>query len=309
MGPENIGRRTFLKQAGMTPFAFEHLLRNGIESEEDIGIIERGKWDDSWEKLSAQYTKELGASFSFDIKGKEQTRRASSLSYIDFEQNKNLTKEDILEILKNVYQRIVVHHTELKAEGESLDQVKLIRDSQIIGRKFNDIAYNFIITTDGAIYTGRPLTHMGLHAGYTKESKDYEEKYLKGGVESIFNTEGEEKAKLIVHFEKMNRMDPDFGSIGIALCGDFRGDGKPTSAQVIALSKLLNDIKKHFLIPTANIIGHNEVKEKVVEASGLTLASPKKVCPGAGLDLKGVNAFLEPDEQGAEGKSLLMGWK
>jgi hypothetical protein len=310
MGPEKIGRREFIKEvlavAATVPSILKDMLKNGIENSEDIGIVERKDWDEVWDDLSSQYSKELGAEFSFTLGGKKRTRLASSLSYIDFETNTNLDKAGIVEILKGIYQRIVVHHTEVKAEGEPLDQVKLIRDSQIISRKFNDIAYNFIIATDGTIYAGRPLTHMGLHAGYTNESKDYEEKHLENGVAIIFKEQGEEKTKLIEHFKKANMMDPDYGSVGIALCGDFDGSGKPTEAQVIALSKLLNDIKKHLDIPTKNIIGHNEVGEKVIRASGLTQKSPKKTCPGKGLDLEGVNKFLEEDTSKSEYKSLLL---
>ena len=150
------------------------------------------------------------------------------------------------------------------------------------------------------------MTHMGLHAGYTKESKDIQREYFEHDFSALLKAEGAEKEELMKQFVQMNKMDPDYGSIGVALCGNFNKSGVPTDMQKKSLEKVLNFLKQMFDIPTRNIIGHNEVKEKVVEASCLTLESPKKSCPGKGLGFEGVIKNLDEDTEGASDKSIAL---
>ncbi|MEO1459167.1 MAG: peptidoglycan recognition family protein [Pseudomonadota bacterium] len=81
--------------------------------------------------------------------------------------------------------RIVVHHT-------NNDKTVLENEEKQKGRGYAALGYHFFIAKDGKIYEGRPLEVMGSHAGSGK-------------------TPGPTN-------------DPDWGSIGIVLQGDYHHD-------------------------------------------------------------------------------------
>jgi len=62
--------------------------------------------------------------------------------------------------------------------------------------------------------------------------------------------------------DKMNEQ-----SISICLVGDFEKD-KPTHAQIVSLIELLKKLQKDYQIPSANIIGHNDVDKDKTDCPG-----------------------------------------
>ena len=106
-------------------------------------------------------------------------------------------------------------------------------------------------------------------------------------------------------------MDPDYGTLGIALCGDFDTGNQPSRQQQESLIKLLNWVKCEYDIPTNNIIYHREVKSKVIEASGLTFVGTNgatdTVCPGRSFpDISNFKNKLNRDTQNAQSKTILL---
>src|SRR5262249_47393675 len=74
--------------------------------------------------------------------------------------------------------------------------------------------------------------------------------------------------------------DPDYGSIGIVLTGDFESrkenlwsPDKPTANQLKSLQRLVNHLVQAYCIPPANIVKHSEVKRD----------NDPTVCPGQHL--------------------------
>jgi hypothetical protein len=141
---------------------------------------------------------------------------------------------------------IVVHHTtdSLKQTVKEL-QVKEMKDG------YSDMPYHFVITSDGTINEGRIIGAMGAHAGQFKANKD-------------------------------KKKDPDYGSIGIVLSGDFESrwengwnPDKPTARQLESLQRLLNHLVLEYKIDSNKILRHSEVKRD----------GAPKVCPGANLSL------------------------
>jgi hypothetical protein len=71
------------------------------------------------------------------------TKRADVLPYFDA----NLKYEK----LKDVYKRIIIHHSAIPPQGTATEQAKEVRDLEIGKMKFNDVAYQFLIASDGTI--------------------------------------------------------------------------------------------------------------------------------------------------------------
>jgi len=139
--------------------------------------------------------------------------------------------------------RIVVHHT-----ADPLNQtVKQLQDKEMDDAKYSDMPYHFVITSDGKVNEGRAIDVVGAHAGLIEGNKDI-------------------------------KKDPDYGSIGIVLTGDFEKRAKnywtpdkPTAHQLASLQRLLNHLVQKYNIDPANILKHREVSRGGAET----------VCPGA----------------------------
>jgi N-acetyl-anhydromuramyl-L-alanine amidase AmpD len=114
---------------------------------------------------------------------------------------------------------------------------------------YADLPYHFVITANGTVHEGRKIEVVGAHAGEIKGNKDITK-------------------------------DPDYGSIGIVLTGDFESrmknvwtPDKPTSAQLASLQHLLNHLTQKYKINPKNIIKHSEVMR----------GGDPTACPGAEL--------------------------
>jgi hypothetical protein len=68
--------------------------------------------------------------------------------------------------------------------------------------------------------------------------------------------------------------------IGICLVGDFENGGRPSSAQMASLRRLVRFLQVKTGIPTSEVIGHGNVPGKNTQ------------CPGKGLDLDSFRASL-----------------
>jgi hypothetical protein len=274
---------------------------NNKESIEKPDITDRITWDDKRDQIIKQYAKKLWETFTVDIKDSIYTKTVDVLPYFDA----NLKYEN----LKDVYKRIIVHHSAITPEGSATEQAKAIRDKEMGDMEFNDVAYHFLIATDGTILEGRPIGRVGAHAGQTKEENDKVNKALPWGVKTIASAKGDEyKKKLLSYIEAMKN-DPDYGSVGICLCGNFEGENWPTEEQTASLEKLLNRLKQEYDIPGTNIIFHKDVKTKVIEASGLTFAGTETVCPWSSFTagkLDTIKSSLDKDSDAAKKKNILL---
>ena len=187
------------------------------ESVEKPTIIERATWDDKWSQIKEQYLKKkLWETFTVEINGKTYTKTADILPYFDA----NLTYEN----LKDAYKRIIVHHSDTKAQGTAEEQAKVIRNLEIWDRGFNDVSYHFIIASDGTILEWRPLGRVWAHAGETKEANDAATKALPGGTPDIAKATGDEYKKKLLSYVAAMKKDPDYGSVGICLVGNFESN-------------------------------------------------------------------------------------
>ena len=145
---------------------------------------------------------------------------------------------------------IVVHHTSRVQflNGGLSPTPKQLQDYEMDKRGFSDIPYQFVITADGRIYQGRELKSVGAHAGEIAGNKDI-------------------------------KKDPDWGSIGIVLMGDFEGgtgDG-PTQAELDSRTTLVARLMLDYQgIRAAQILKHSEVKR----------SGDPKACPGKRLSPK-----------------------
>ncbi|BFG01159.1 peptidoglycan-recognition protein LE [Drosophila madeirensis] len=76
------------------------------------------------------------------------------------------------EVLQRPVQYVVILHTATESSEKRAINVRLIRDMQcfhIESRRWNDIAYNFLIGCDGNIYEGRGWHAVGAHTlGYNR---------------------------------------------------------------------------------------------------------------------------------------------
>jgi hypothetical protein len=140
--------------------------------------------------------------------------------------------------------RIVVHHT-----ADPLKQTaRELQDKEMKG-PYADMPYHFVITANGTIHEGRPIDVVGAHAGELAGNTDITK-------------------------------DPDYGSIGIVVTGDFESrvenlwrPDKPTEQQLESLQRLINHLVLKYGINPANVLKHSEVKR----------SGKPKVCPGQHL--------------------------
>lgn len=166
--------------------------------------------------------------------------------------------------LSEIYNHIVIHHSSFP-HGYGPKQ---LQEYEMFTRKFNDIAYHFIIGKTGKIYEGRKLDIMGAHAGQTKEANELAE-----------NIKNSKEPKLII--EVALKMDPDYGSIGICLTGNFHNKNyKPTKRQLSSLKKLLIHLAQKYNISQDNILMHKDVKSELIEKKGYTFYGNETLCPG-----------------------------
>ena len=307
--PKDPSRRKFFKDGSLAVAGFflgAHKFKNNLENKnieqnEELCFVKREDWDERWEEIKVQYEKEYGEKFNFEIKGKKYERFVSSLSYLD---KGNIENKE----LKDSLIRMVVHHSAMESKKSPVDQVKYIRDYQMGKRKFDDIAYHFLIGEDGTIFEGLPIDRVGLHAGATLESSQYFKEHLPNKIKDLHNEKDpEEYKKKLEHFKNATKKDPDYGSIGICLLGNFNTNKEVSEMQEKALVGLLELLKNQYEIPKDNIIYHSEVKEKVVEASGGKLVSHKTNCPGDKfLEKDKILEKLTPDSEEAKCKSILL---
>ena len=266
-------------------------------------VIERAEWDERWPKLKRQYEISLGQPFSFSIAGKSYTKYASRPNYVESE------KLNSVDELNKFIKGIVIHDMEVKVlDGETdIEQVRKIRDGQITSRGFNDIAYHFVIGSHGTIFLCRPENFMGIHAGEIEETAIYQARHLPAWAKGPCpSTPLDQPRRDSIYCNSM-RMDPDYGYIGVALCGNFNaGHDEPTEAQLKSLEWLLVHLKVKYDIPLCGIIFHNQVAGEVIEPSGFTLKSPRKACPGANFpERECVLENMPEDSELAKTKNVL----
>ena len=140
---------------------------------------------------------------------------------------------------------LVVHHSDFSAAPGP----QAILDYHRGPAGFADIGYHFVVASDGTVFEARPIDRVGAHAGISVEQRRH------------------------------RRHDPDEDAIGIVLDGSFEHE-RPPPAQVAAMTRLLRDLRARYQIPARRIIGHRDVKARIVEAHGLTFAGSTTVCPG-----------------------------
>jgi N-acetyl-anhydromuramyl-L-alanine amidase AmpD len=137
--------------------------------------------------------------------------------------------------LRSILNNIVVHHT-------NNSRTVLQNEKRQQGRGYAALGYHFFIDKKGKVFEGRPLEIMGGHAG-------------KGSVSGPLN-------------------DPDWGSVGIVLQGDYHhkddwfSSEKATKIQLDQLEKLVIALKGKYNIN--RLLMHREVKR----------TGDPTVCPG-----------------------------
>jgi len=265
-----------------------------------VSIISRPTWDNNWNSISQIYKPKLGTQIKMVVNGKTLIRETNVVPYLNTTTLKG-------EKLTNVYCRVIIHHTAMTATGTAYQQFKEVRNLEISSMGYSDIAYHFIIASDGTIGEGRPCFRIGAHAGLSKETEDAFKKAFPNGL-NLSSKIGDDYLNSLKKYIEILKMDPDYGSIGIALCGDFT-NAPPTQAQLDALEELLNWVKTEYDIPSKNIIFHKDVKTKVVEASGYTFAGNQTVCAGASFTKKmldEVRKKLNKDTKASKGKKLTL---
>lgn len=298
-----MSRGSFLKKlgiiAGVVAVSGTEVFGKTNETNEKPPVVNRADWDETWNQVGVQYSKKLGEKFSVVLNGQTYEKTVDVLPYLD----NNFKREN----LENVYKRCVIHHSDIYPKGGAYDQAKDIRNEELGRMGYNDVAYNFMIASDGTILEGRPCLRVGSNAGKTKESTEYVKRHLPGGVSDIANSTGSQYLANLRSYINAMKMDPDYGTLGIVLCGNYDAGGQPTPKQRESLTKILNWTKSEYDIPTNNIIFHKEVKSKVVEASGLTFDGLETVCPGKDFPPKSeICKNLAPDTAHAGTKSMLL---
>lgn len=228
---------------------------------------------------------------------------------------------------------IVIHHT---ATWSALGPA-FVREIHVDWRGWADIGYHYIIGEDGSIYAGRDLHLMGAHAGQSVEANqgvwrarharskanrprhELSERPVATSEDAGFAQCTEEAALSETRPEAQHEApheaqpmtqadrrrlvdlarhkDPDYGSIGISLDGDFRFGVEPTAAQEQALVWLVKKLQMRFHISDAHIITHREVAQRLVEDRGLHFTGHYTECPGSELQ-----AFVEKIRQQSAGK-------
>jgi len=148
------------------------------------------------------------------------------------------------------YTRIVLHVTS-KGHGTGAAEARRIQDFQMDIRGFADIAYNFLVDSEGTVFEGRSLDVVPAHAGRT--------------------VEGDTRHDIT--------LDPDYGSIGIAFSADT--DESLSEAQVRSAIALIAQLRAEH--PIDSVITHTEVGVWI-RNRGLTPQGSfdPGLCPGPG---------------------------
>jgi hypothetical protein len=173
--------------------------------------------------------------------------------------------------LKTVLKNIVIHHSAFPGNFG----IKNIQKYQQ-ANGFNDIAYHFVIGKDGNIFEGRSINILGAHAGETVEANKLADSIKMNMVKK--------------NIAEAYKLDPDYGSIGVCLDGDFEKE-LPTEAQIQSLKKLLLFLMQEFNIDKNNIMLHNEVKQRLIIQNGMHSVKDETVCPGR-LGVPQINEML-----------------
>lgn len=166
--------------------------------------------------------------------------------------------------LPGVIDYVVVHKTDLPRNFSPRDLQRYFQ--QASRYPWDDVAYQYYITWDGKIYEGREMRYVGGHAGRSKESLAERKK---GNPDEI-------------------KMDPDYGSIGIALAGIFADDlnkDLASKAQIESLRWLIGHLRAQYpKITGDHVILHKEVDKKITTARGYTPEITDHTnCPGKGV--------------------------
>ncbi len=128
--------------------------------------------------------------------------------------------------LMSYLNKIVVHHT------NNFFSIRANEERQQSNDNYAALGYHFFIARNGYVYEGRPLEIMGSHAGF-------------GSKPGPLN-------------------DPDWGSIGIVLQGDFHHaddtllSSAPLKIQLRNLEQLIAGLKQKYAIN--QLLMHREVK-------------------------------------------------
>jgi N-acetyl-anhydromuramyl-L-alanine amidase AmpD len=171
---------------------------------------------------------------------------------------------------------VVVHHSDFSDQPGPT----AIKDYHLKVSGFSDIGYHFVVDKDGVVYEGRALDRVGAHAGVSKEqSRD-------------------------------QTLDPDTNAIGVVVDGNFEVEG-PHKPQLDALIAVVAMLRARFHIPGGQVVGHRDVKVRLVEDSGLTFAGHETTCPGEGVWrlLPLVRIFSEPAGKGARPRAAPPAWR
>lgn len=147
--------------------------------------------------------------------------------------------------LKNIYKRIIFHHSAFSTRRNAA----YIRRYQMLAMGYSDISYHYFIDRRGTIYEGRKLYYMGAHAGRNPEADLLAEEIRKG------NAEGPIETAL--------KMDPDWGSVGICLAGNFTVRA-PRKRQLKSMSSLVNQLMDSLSISGDSLILHREINAGTV---------------------------------------------
>ncbi len=178
---------------------------------------------------------------------------------------KKSTKKNVYKYTVNinaVLTYIIIHHSAFVSKPGPA----LLLQYHLDQLKYSDIAYHFIIDSNGKVYEGRAIFYMGAHAGQTKEANQLADS-IRLGISNLSIVEAK-------------KLDPDYGSIGICLDGNFNY-AEPAPKQLEALRKLLTYLISKYSINKDNILLHKEVKERLIESKGLTFIGKETVCPGS----------------------------
>jgi len=303
----NFLKNTILVGAGMVLGAPE--LKNNpivnypenqnIEQKEDLCIEKREIWDDKWDQIQTQYQKQLGEIYYIKEKNKTLEKQALVYSYLD-------SHNDTLCRLKEELKRVVIHHSGVNTSISPVDEVRGIRNFHINKRNWSDVGYHYLISSDGQIFEGRPIDRVGSHAGSTIQSRQELKENFGQNYKNLNPSSPDYLAKFN-QFKNAIKKDPDYGSVGIVLLGDFNSDKNVSQAQSDSLKNLLNHLKREYEIPKDNIIYHSEVNDLVVKPSSLKLNSSQTNCPGDHFVKKyDLTCDLLEDTEEARCKSILL---
>jgi N-acetyl-anhydromuramyl-L-alanine amidase AmpD len=123
--------------------------------------------------------------------------------------------------------RITVHHLGGKAVADfdrpgAARRIKAIQKEHQDRRKWNDIAYHYVVDRGGRIWEGRPLSQLGAHAGSPAANE---------------------------------------ANIGVLILGNFDVQ-VPSGSQVSSLDRLVRALCRAKGIPRTSVYGHGEVRRQ-----------------------------------------------